>query len=199
MLFELLAMAAALRLPPVEECRGDAAFDAVRAEFAAAVKARDARRLASLASDDVAMDEEGFYEGPAKLIEMMSDERGHDFWRELEPVTEGGCSSGEEGRVLPSFLPRLTEGEEPMIVAAAREPIRAGPSADAKILGYARWEWVDHNYADSGPFYWHVRLRSGREGYIRSERIYSPFSPFAEFQRRDGKWRLVALRLIAAD
>ncbi len=198
-MIELFAMAAALRLPPVEECKGDPAFDAVRAEFAAAVKARDARRLASLASADVAMDEEGFYEGPARLIEMMSGERGQDFWRELEPVPEGGCSAAENGRVLPSFPPRLTEGEEPMIVAGAREPIRAGPSGDAKILGYAGWEWVDHNFADSGPFYWGVRLRSGRVGYIRSERIYSPFSPFAEFQRRDGKWQLVMLRLIAAD
>lgn len=192
-------MAAALRLPPVEECKGDPAFDTVRAEFVAAVKARDARRLASLASADVAMDEEGFYTGAERLIEMMSDERGPDFWRDLQPATEGGCSAGEIGRVLPSFLPRLTEGDEPMIVAGAREPIRAGPSGDAKILGYARWEWVDRNFADSGPFYWHVRLRSGRIGYIRSERIYSPFSPFAEFQRRDGKWQLVMLRLIAAD
>ena len=195
----LLAMAAVLRLPPVEECKGDPAFDAVRAEFVAAVKARDARRLASLASQEVLMDEEGYHKGPKGLLELMSSERGQDFWRELEPVAEGGCSAGADGRVLPSFLPRLTEGEEPMIVAGAREPIRAGPSSEAKILGYARWEWVDHNYADSGPFYWHVRLRSGRIGYIRSERIYSPFSPFAEFQRRDGKWQLVMLRLIPAD
>ena len=198
-MFALLATAAALALPPVEQCTGDPAFDEVRAEFVAAVKARDASRLASIASEDVAMDEEGFYEGRARLVEMMSDERGQDFWRELEPLTEGGCSSAEKGRVLPSFLPGLVEGDEPMIVAGAREPIRAGPEVDAKILGYATWEWVDHNFADSGPFYWHVRLRSGRVGYIRSERIYSPFSPFAEFQRRDGKWKLVMLRLIAAD
>lgn len=183
-MLELLALAAALRVLPVEECKGDPGFDEVRADFAAAVKARDARRLAALASEDVAMDEEGLYKGQAKLVEMMSDERGQDFWRELEPLTEGGCSAGEEGRVLPSFLPRLTEGDEPMIVASPREPIRAAPAADAEILGYAHWEWVDHNYADSGPFYWHVRLRSGRVGYIRSERIYSPFSPFAEFQLR---------------
>ena len=86
-----------------------------------------------------------------------------------------------------------------MIVAGAREPIRAGPEENAKILGYARWEWVDHNFADSGPFYWRVRLRSGRVGYIRSERIYSTYSPFAQFERRDGKWQLVMLRLIPAD
>lgn len=192
-------MAAALRLPPIEQCEGDPSFSAVRAEFVAAVRARDARRLASLASDQILMDEEGYHKGPASLIELMSGERGQDFWRELAPVTEGGCTAGDDGRVLPSFLPRLTEGDEPMIVAGAREPIRAGPEPDAKILGYARWEWVDHNFADSGPFYWHVRLRSGRSGYIRSERIYSTYSPFAEFQRRDGKWQLVMLRLIPAD
>jgi hypothetical protein len=198
-MLELLAMAAALRLPPVEQCTGDPAFNSVRAEFRAAVEARDARRLASLASADVLMDEEGYYKGPASLIELMGSERGPDYWRELLPVPEGGCTADEDGRVLPSFLPRLIGGDEPMIVAGAREPIRAGPEPDAKILGYARWDWVDHNYADSGPFYWHVRLRSGRIGYIRSERIYSTYSPFAEFQKRDGKWQLVMLRLIAAD
>lgn len=198
-MFAELALAAAMSLPPVEECKGDPAFDKVRAEFVAAVKTRDARRLASLASADVLMDEEGYYKGPERLVEMMSDERGQDFWRELEPVTEGGCNAGEEGRVLPSFLPRLIGGDEPMIVAGAREPIRAGPEPDSKILGYARWEWVDHNYGDSGPFYWHVRLRSGRIGYIRSERIYSTYSPYAAFELRDGKWQLVMLRLIPAD
>jgi hypothetical protein len=198
-LFELLAMAAALRLPPIEQCKGDPAFDKVRAEFAGAVKARDARRLASLASDDILMDEEGYYKGPASLKELMSGERGPDFWRDLEPIPEGGCTADEDGRALPSFLPRLIGGDEPMIVAGANEPIRAGPEADAEILGHASWEWVDHNFADSGPFYWHVRLRSGRIGYIRSERIYSSFSPYAAFELRDGEWKLVMLRLIPAD
>ena len=198
-MIELVVMAAVLRLPPVEECKGDPAFDSVRAEFAAAVKARDARRLAALASADVLMDEEGYYKGPASLVDLMNGERGPDYWRDLQPVPEGGCSAGDDGRVLPSFLPRLVGGDEPMIVAGAREPIRAGPDADSKILGYARWEWVDHNFADSGPFYWHVRLRSGRTGYIRSERIYSTYSPYAEFRRSDGKWQLVMLRLIPAD
>ena len=194
----MVALAAALSLPPGDECKGDPAFQKVRAEFAAAVKARDPRRLAALASTDVAMDEEGFYTGQAKLIEMMSDERGQDFWRELGPAADGGCSAEEGSRVLPYFASRIS-GDDEMIVAGAREPIRAGPEDDARILGHASWEWVDHNYADSGPFYWHVRLRSGRIGYVRSERVYSFYSPFAEFQRRDGKWQLVLLRLIAAD
>ena len=197
-MLEAIALAAAISLPPVEECKGDPAFNKVRAEFVAAVKVRDARRLASLASEDVTMDDEGFYEGPARLIEMMSDERGQDFWRELEPLAEGGCAKGETERLLPSFAAKLS-GDEEMIVAAADEPLRSGPEPDSKIIGRAKWEWVEHNYGDSGPFYWHVRLRSGRIGYIRSERIYSSFSPYAAFALRDGKWKLVTLRLIPAD
>ena len=193
-----LWLAAAISLPPVEECKGDPAFNKVRAEFVAALKVRDTRRLASLASEDVTMDDEGFYEGPARLIEMMSDERGQDFWRELEPLAEGGCAKGETERLLPSFAAKLS-GDEEMIVAAADEPLRSGPEPDSKIIGRAKWEWVEHNYGDSGPFYWHVRLRSGRIGYIRSERIYSSFSPYAAFALRDGEWKLVTLRLIPAD
>ena len=192
-----LAMAAAIGLPPKEECGGDPGFDRVRVEFVAAVKARDAGRLAALASDDVKMDDEGFDKGPARLIEMMGEERGADFWRELEPVAESGCSAGENGRVLPYFATAFT-GDE-MLVAAAREPIRAGPSDKAKIKDYAKWEWVDHNFADSGPFYWHVRLRSGLTGYVRSERVYSNYSPYAAFEYRDGRWQLTLLRLVPAD
>ena len=184
-------------LPPVEQCTGDPAFDKVRAEFAAAVKARDARQLAALASDDVAMDDEGFDKGPARLVEMMAGERAADFWRELAPVTEAGCSAGEGGRIVPSYAVQFT-GDE-MLVAAAREPIRAEPSDQARITGYAKWEWVDQNFADSGPDYWHVKLRSGRIGYIRSERIYSNYSPYAAFERRDRQWRMTRLRLIPAD
>ena len=197
-MLEAIALAAAISLPPVEECKGDPAFNKVRAEFVAALKVRDTRRLASLASEDVTMDDEGFYEGPARLIEMMSDERGQDFWRELEPLAEGGCAKGETERLLPSFAAKLS-GDEEMIVAAADEPLRSGPEPDSKIIGRAKWEWVDHNFGDSGPFYWHVRLRSGRIGYIRSERIYSSFSPYAAFALRDGEWKLVTLRLIPAD
>jgi hypothetical protein len=197
-MIEAVALAVALSFPPVDECKGDAAFDKVRAEFIAAVKARDVRRLAGLASADVAMDEEGIHKGPARLIEMMSDERGQDFWRELSPATDGGCSAGEGGRLLPSFASRI-RGDEEMVVAGAREPIRAAPDPDAKILGYAKWDWVDHNFGDSGPFYWHVQLRSGRVGYVRAERVYSFYSPYAAFELRGGKWQLVMLRLIPAD
>ena len=193
----LLAVAATA-LPPVEQCRGDAGFDAVRAQFVKAVRMRDSAMLAAISSDDVGVDDIGLDQGHAKLREWMSGEFGERFWPELEPAIEGGCSESEGKRVLPSFATRLS-GDEEMIVAAPREPIRAAPSDDAKILGYAKWEWVDHNFADSGPFYWHVRLRSGRIGYIRSERIYSALSPYAEFERRDGKWQLVTLRLIPAD
>lgn len=192
-----LAMAAAIGLPPKDECTGDPVFDRVRAEFVAAVKARDSRRLAALASDDVGMDDEGFDKGPARLIEMMGEERGADFWRELGPVAEAGCSAGDSGRVLPYFASGFS-GEE-MVIAAAKEPIRAAPSDTATITGYAKWEWVDHNFGDSGPFYWHVRLRSGRTGHVRSERVYSNYSPYAAFEYRDGRWLLTLLRLIPAD
>jgi hypothetical protein len=193
-----LAMAAALSLPPVEECGRDAAFAKVRAQFAEAVRERDVEALAGLASDDVALDDIGEDRGPARLREMMREERGADFWRELEPLAEGGCALREGERILPSFATKLS-GEEEMIVAAAHEPIRSGSEPDSKIIGRAKWEWVEQNYADSGPFYWHVRLRSGRVGYIRSERIYSAYSPYAAFALRDGRWRMTALRLLPAD
>ena len=194
----LFAMAAALALPPVEQCGGDPAFKHVRAKFVEAVRKRDPAMLAAISSDDVGVDDIGLDIGHAKLREWMSGEFGDRFWPELEPLIEGGCSEAEGKRVLPSFAMRLS-GDEEMIVAAPREPIRAAPSGDARILGHARWEWVDHNFADSGPSYWHVRLRSGRIGYIRSDRIYSAYSPYAAFEKRDGKWKLVMLRLIPAD
>ena len=192
-----LAVVAAMSMPPVEECGGDPTFDKVRAIFVAAVKARDPGALAEIAADDVALDDIGEDKGVARLREIMSGERGADFWRMLEPAADGGCSGGAGGRILPSFAAQLS-GEE-MVVAAAREPIRASPSAKAKVKGYARYEWVAHNFADSGPFYWHVKLRSGRTGYIRSERIYSDLSPYAGFERRIGQWRMTKLRLVPAD
>lgn len=194
----LLALAVALSLPPVEQCGGDAAFDKVRAQFVEAVSKRDSEMLAAIAAADVALDDIGEDKGLARLREMMGEERGADFWRMLEPLAEGGCAKRESERILPSFVSRLS-GEEEMIVAGPGEPIRSGPDAKAKIIGHAKWEWVEHNFADSGPFYWHVRLRSGRTGYIRSERIYSNYSPYAAFALCDGKWKLVRLRLIPAD
>lgn len=193
-----LAAAAAISLLPIEECSGDPGFMKVRAQFAAAVKARDPQLLAQIASDDVAMDEEGFYEGKAKLVEMMTGELGPDHWRDLGPVVEAGCIDSESVRIMPSFARQLS-GEDEMVVASAKEPIRATPSDKGRVKGYARWERVTENIGDSGPFYWHVKLASGRVGYVRSERVYSNYSPFAVFERRDGRWQLAALRLIAAD
>lgn len=117
------AVAAAMSMPPVEECGGDPAFDQVRAKFIAAVKGRDVGALAEIASDDVGLDDIGEDKGIARMRDMMSGERGDDFWRMLEPAADGGCSGGAGGRILPSFAARIS-GEE-MLVAAAREPIRA--------------------------------------------------------------------------
>jgi len=192
-----LAVAAAMSMPPVEECGGDPAFDQVRAKFIAAVKGRDVGVLAGIAADDVGLDDIGEDKGVARMRDMMSGEQGADFWRMLEPAADGGCSGGAGGRILPSYATRLT-GEE-MVVAAAREPIRAGPSAEARVKGFALYEWVALNFADSGPFYWHVKLRSGRIGYIRSERIYSNISPYAAFERQGRQWRMTKLRLVPAD
>lgn len=183
-------------MPPVEECGGDPAFAWVRAEFAVAVKTRDPAKLAAIAADTILMDDASEEKGKARLIEMMTGELGPDYWRWLAPVVEAGCLDGERFRALPAYATVLAEEE--MVVAGAKEPIRDGPSDTAKIKGYASWERVDKNFADSGPFYWHVKLRSGRTGYIRSERIYSNYSPYAVFERQDGQWRLTLLRLIAA-
>ena len=196
-MFLALAVAAAMGMPPVEECRGDPAFDQARARFIAAVKGRDVGALAGIAADDVGLDDIGEDKGIARMRDMMGGERGADFWRMLEPAADGGCSGGAGARILPSYATRIS-GEE-MLVAAAREPIRAGPSAETRVKGYARYEWVARNFADSGPFYWHVKLRSGRVGYIRSERIYSDTSPYAAFERQSGQWRLTKLRLVPAD
>lgn len=193
-----LAAAVAVSLVPIEECQGDPDFVSVRAIFETAVKMRDVKLLADISSDHVAMDEEGFYEGKAKLVEMMNGDMGPDYWRAIEPVIEAGCLDGESFRIMPSLAKQLTADEE-MVVAAENEPIRATPSATGKIEGYARWEVVTTNLGDSGPDYWHVELKSGRIGYVRSERIYSNYSPFAVFERHDGGWQLAALRLIAAD
>lgn len=192
-----LVLAVGLSLPPVEQCGGDPAFNQVRAAFADAVRKRDAAKLAAIASDDIRLGEIGEDKGPARLRKLIGGEFGPDYWRELEPLLDGGCSATQDSRTVPSFATRL-EGED-MIVAGAREPIRAAPSKKARIIGRASWARVDHNYGDSGPFYWHVRLRSGRTGYIRSERIYSSYSPYALFEQRDGRWRLTMLRLIPAD
>jgi hypothetical protein len=196
-ILHLVMTAAAASMPPIEECGGNPQFDRLRTAFSDAVKARDIARLAALASDLIEMDDAGEERGKARLIELMRGELGPDYWRALDPVIEAGCIETDVHIMMPAYA-TLLNGED-MVVASAKEPIRATPSAKGKIKGYARWERVDRNYGDSGPDYWHVKLRSGRTGYIRSERVYSNYSPFAVFEQVDGQWRLTVLRLIPAD
>ena len=195
----VLAAAAPVRLPPVDQCGGDAQFNLTRHELERVVEAKDLDGLLALMSDDVRVSFGGRFgrEGFRRHWTSTPRDRGL-LWKELGRALRLGCAkavdgSGKEYRAIPAMF--VTGGDLDGFSTWVSLPgamLRSGPSAGAPAeMRLPAWTVLDEVEHDGGSWI-AVRTPKGRRGFVSTAQARSLLDYRIIFGRRDGKWRITA-------
>ena len=194
-----LATATPIRLPPVEQCRGDADFTRVRQKLEAVVHARDLDGLLSLMSADVRVTFGGRYgrEGFRQHWTSAPGERDR-LWKELDRALRLGCAEAVSGdgtayRAIPAMF---VTGDDldgfSTWVALPGAVLRDRSTARAKArMRLPAWTVLDQVEHDGGSWI-QARTPKGRRGYVPTSEARSLLDYRIIFGRRDGNWRITA-------
>jgi hypothetical protein len=195
----LLSAAAAVRLPPVEQCSNDPGFTRVRQQLERVVHARDLDGLLSLMSKDVRVTFGGRYgrDGFREHWTSAPDDRAR-LWRELDRALRLGCAEAKDGkgvayRAIPAMF--VTGDDLDGIstwVALPGALLRARPTIKAEVkMRLPPWTVLDEVEHDGGSWI-EARTPKGRRGYVRTSVARSLLDYRIIFGRRDGAWRITA-------
>jgi hypothetical protein len=191
-----LAAATPARLPPVERCTGDSAFDEFRSELTDAVARKDAAALRKLAADDVRVDfgGNGGWDEFASTWDLAKPSTSN-LWRELERVMALGCAgTREDGRVFPGLFEDMGDDADPfeLVVVRPGGALRSAPDKNAAQA--AKLEWTVANVVEEqGPEDWvKVQVRGGPSGWVARDLVISPLDYRLVAELRDGRWRIAA-------
>lgn len=180
---------------PRDECGSEAGWAVFAQRLAAAVKARDAAGLATLADPAIVLDFGGG-SGREELQRRLRGDRGRELWAELDAILRLGCAKGREGDnvVLPWFFGQDLGEADPyqvLLVSADRVPLRVAPDPSAEVIALVAWHLADA--AEERAGFRKVSLKDEEaKGYIASTALRSPLDYRLVAQRRDGEWRLMA-------
>lgn len=194
-----LAVAAPVRLPPVEQCVGDAGFGRIRKELQAAVAKRDLNGLLELMSDDVIVSFGG-QRGRERFADYwtVSSEDEDLLWSELGTAMKLGCAGAKDGQGRPykSIPAMFVRGDGldgfSTWVALPGAVLRAKPEAKAAArMRLPAWTVLGEVEHDGGSWI-EVRTPKGTKGYVSTEQARSLIDYRIIFGKRDGQWRITA-------
>ena len=196
LLLSLAQPALPTRLPPVDRCRGDAAFAAFRTDLNRAVRTRDLAALKALMDEGVVLSFGGV-RGPAALDGIEG--RGKEaFWAALDEVLQLGCAGrldgqGAEYRAFPAmFVTSAGLNGFDTQVSQPGAVLREKPFATARVRARLRAWTVLDEVADEGGDWLQVRTRQGLTGYVERGLLRSPIDYRLVAGRRGGQWRVTA-------
>lgn len=183
-------------LLPVDEAATRPDFFSFRAQLATAVARRDAEALLDAVDEQVRT---GFGGDDGRAaFERQWNPRAADsrLWETLGAVLAlGGSFTGEHRFAAPyvySRWPETLDAFEHVAVTARDVRLRAAPRADAAVVERASFTVLELAGPATDGGWLKVRLPDGRTGYVARALARSPLDYRAIFERREGRWRLVA-------
>ena len=183
-------------LTPVDEAAMQPDFFSFRAQLATAVARRDAAAVLAAVDEQVRTGFGGDDGRAAFERQWLPDRPDSRLWEALGAVLAlGGSFTGAQQFSAPyvySRWPEDLDAFEHVAVIASDVRLRAAPRADATVIGRASFlvlELVGPARADG---WFPVRTPDGRSGYVAHPLARSPLDYRAIFERRDGRWQLVA-------
>jgi hypothetical protein len=186
--------AAPVRLPPIDQCAGDAGFAEFRTALTGAVEKRDIDALLGLMSDDVRVSFGGRY-GKEQFREYWrSKPSGSDgLWLELSEALSLGCAVKGEARVFPSMFAQADDldGFETWIAKPGAR-LRRAPNLGGAIAARLSWHVLRLDGQWNGEDWIPVRLADGRRGYVHQSAVRSPIDYRLIANRRGEGWRITA-------
>ena len=202
----LLLSAAALRpgaverLPPVDQCAADADFAAFRTTLNGAIARRDHAFILSILPEDILVNFGGDRGRDSFARQWRLDQAGSPFWDEIRTVLSLGCRVVENDFVAPALTTQLGEDEGPFdVVVAVRSGavMRAAANDASAVVATLDWDVLHMRPVETDEAWMALRLKDGREGFVRRADVRSPLDYRAYFARENGRWRMT--HFIAGD
>src|SRR5436190_6216429 len=197
-LFSLLlssapAQALPAKLPPVDQCAGDASFVRFRTALKQAVAKKDKAALLSMLSPHVLVNFGGA-SGPeafAKSWDLEPD--ASEIWDLLHTMISMGCARDQAARIIPSLSIQLEPYFEEEVdlsdkrLAFPGARVAKEPGAGSKTIATLSWDFVDaiDTNADSQT---RVRLADGRDGWVADDQLYEPVGYRMVVEKLHGRW-----------
>ncbi len=180
---------------PQDECVDVPGAEDFRVQLEAAVKARDADRLAALAAPDVKLDFGGG-SGTATLRTRLAREQ--DLWDELTQLVALGCGINQQGGItIPWYAAKPIEGIDPgmaMLVTGERVPLRVETANSSKEAEEVSWDVVTLvGGLQPGEKVQKVKTSDGTIGYVATDKLRSLLDYRLIASSRDGKWSFTSL------
>ena len=194
----LVALAAPVRLPPVDLCNGDAEFNRLRGQLERSIAKRNFDELISLMSDDVRISFGGGVGRESFRLRWASPQDRALLWKELGEAARLGCAKamdgqGREYRAMPAMFV-TSDGLDGFSTWVARPgaALRSGPRSTSAIrMRLPAWTVLDEVEHDGSPSI-AARTPKGRRGYVSTAEARSIIDYRIVFGRRDGQWRITA-------
>ena len=203
LLAAVLLAAAPVRLPPVDQCSGDAGFDRFRRQLERAVGKRDLEAMSTLMAPDVRLSFGGAVGFPKFRDHERSGPGGDGMWQEalwgeMAKVLRLGCGtardgSGKEYRAWPAMF--VTGGDldgYETWVALPGATLRRRPSASAPIAQRLPPWTVLREVQEAAVPFTEVRTPKGRSGFIAKGQMRSLIDYRLVAERREGRWMITA-------
>jgi hypothetical protein len=193
-LLAALALSAAVRLPPIDQCQGDSKFDEFRAALTGAVEKQDIDALLSLMADDVRVIFGGRYGKEQFRAYWRTAPSGSEgLWAELSEVLSLGCAIKGEARVFPSMFAQTDDfdGFETWIARPGAR-LRRTPSLNGPIVARLSWDVLQLDGQWDGGAWIPVRWTGGRRGFVHQSAVRSPIDYRLVVNRRGEDWRVTA-------
>ena len=183
-------------LTPVDEAAMQPDFFSFRAQLATAVARRDAAAVLAAVDERVRTGFGGDDGRAAFERQWLPDRPDSRLWEALGAVLAlGGSFTGTQQFSAPyvySRWPEDLDAFEHVAVIASDVRLRAAPRADATVIGRASFLVLELAGPAGADGWFPVRTPDGRAGYVAHALARSPLDYRAIFERRDGRWQLVA-------
>jgi hypothetical protein len=183
------------KLPPVEQCGGDPAFDAFRQKLTRAVLTQDRNGLMRLIAPHAIADFGGG-EGPAAVGKAI-DDAGDEYWSELKRIIKLGCARSGSARVIPSLTVQFdpwaeVKDADNLAVALRGAKLRRSPEPRSRPVAALDWTVV-RTLPGAGDLWTQVVLPGGRRGWLMDDELVSPTGYRFWMEKRGGHWIVTAL------
>jgi hypothetical protein len=182
------------KLPPVEQCGGDPAFNTFRQKLTKSVLTKDRTGLLKLIAPDATVDFGGG-QGPAAVGRTI-DDAGDEYWLELQQVIRMGCAKSDEARVIPSLVVQFepwaeVEDSDYLMVALPGAKLRKTAEHGSRPTATLAWDVL--KIIPGGDFQTEVILRDGRRGWLMDSEFVGPMGHRFYLEKRKGRWLVTAL------
>jgi len=181
------------RIPPVDQCKGDASFAKFLAGLKRTVAKKDKAAFLALLAPDVLVDFGGGTGPKAFEEEWKFDPREYgNIWDQLGIMLKMGCAKDGGSRIIPSLPMQVDQDiafEWVVILPGAKLYKMVGELSPTPQTTPWTVATVTSRVSDTMTG---VRLPDGRDGYIPDDLVYEPIGYRMIVEKHGGKWMITA-------